>query len=221
MCCEGEGIEDDSPKEILLTRECESPSPKQPKPHKGKEKMKMKMTKKNAVEVKTIAGMKCAVARVTCHTDEGAMKHGRWNYGDDLAFETSKVGNKSLEDLKQELGEGWSDLIVPVSCVKDKAWAKKHPEFFSSDEGREKCYKVEGVALIISPEMYAHILKESGVGCAAYLNSSNRFDFWKTYRKYWKEATGTELEFYPDPQIIFLDEFKKAQARWEREVLGK
>ena len=181
----------------------------------------MKTNKKNAVEIKTVAGMKCAVARVTCHTDEGEMKRGRWNYGDDLAFETSKVGNKHLADLKEELGDGWTDLIVPVSCKKDKAWAKKHPEFFSSDERREKCYKVEGVALIISPELYAHILKESGVGCEAYLNSTNRFDFWKTYRKYWKEATGVELEFYPDSQIIFVDEFKKAQKRWEREVLGK
>ena len=188
--------------------------------------MKTNTNKKNAVEgntveVKTIAGMKCAVARVTCHTDEGAMKHGRWKHSDDLAFETAMIGNESLANLRFGFGEGWTDLIVPVSCVKDKAWAKSHPEFFSTDERREKCYKVEGIALIISPEMYAHILKESGVGCAAYLNSSNRFDFWKAYRKYWKKATGEELEFYPDPQIIFVDEYKKAQKRWEREVLGK
>lgn len=177
--------------------------------------------KKNAVEIKTIAGMKCAVARVTCHTDEGAMKYGRWNHGDDLAFETARVGNESLANLRFEFGEDWTDLKVPVSCVKDEAWAKKHPEFFPYADQRKYCYKVEAVALILSPELYAHILKESGVGCAAYLNSTNRFDFWKTYRKYWKEATGEELEFYPDPQIIALDEFKKAQKRWEREVLGK
>lgn len=182
--------------------------------------MKKNTNKKNAVEVKTIAGMKCAVARVTCHTDEGAMKHGRWNHYDDLAFETSKVGNKSLTNVKRELGEGWTDLIVPVSCVKDKVWAKKHPEFFFTDEQREKCYKVEGVALIISPELYAHIREEAGIDGFNF-NSNNRFDFWKTYRKYWKEATGEELEFYPDPQIIFVSEFKKAQKRWEREVLGK
>ena len=181
--------------------------------------MNTNKNKKNAVEVKTIAGMKCAVVRVTCHTDEGPMDT-TWNYGDDLAFETSKVGGKSLTEVKKELGEGWTDLIVPVSCVKDKAWAESHPEFFSTDERREKCYKVEGVALIISPEMYAHIREEAGI-YGFNFNSSNRFDFWKTYRKYWKEATGEELEFYPDPETIFANEYKKAQKRWEREVLGR
>ena len=181
--------------------------------------MKTNTNKKNAVEVKTIAGMKCAVVRVTCHTDEGPMDT-TWNYGDDLAFETSKVGGKSLTEVKKELGEGWTDLIVPVSCVKDKAWAESHPEFFSTDERREKCYKVEGVALIISPEMYAHIREEAGI-YGFNFNSINRFDFWKTYRKYWKEATGEELEFYPDPETIFANEYKKAQKRWEREVLGR
>ena len=152
------------------------------------------MKNNNNIELITINGHKCAkITSITCHTDEGAMNFG-FNYGDDTAAETTKVGERDFFDICDELfPDGWKNIKNVVSCVEDQAWGKKHLNCM--DEFPHCCYKVEAEAFVYPESLCREVENKFGGPCLCW--QLHKYEAWTELNEFYKEAFGHDIPYIP------------------------
>ena len=162
------------------------------------------------IEIIHIRGHKCLKVICTCHTDEGAMDFG-FNYGDDTAFETMKVGNRKFDTVVEKYFGDAEIRTVPsvVSCVKDEEWGWKHMPGMMEDRP-DCCYKVVVEKLVIPMGLYKELIEPFG-GFGRAWNTDNNLKTWGEFNKCFKEAFGHELTHLPNMGLV--EQYHKEWAK--------
>lgn len=162
------------------------------------------------ITIKTIHGHKCALVKATCHTDEGAMNFG-FNYGDDTAAASMKIGRKDFYDTIDEIFPGQVKTIPNVlSCVEDEKWGMKHmPDMMESRP--HCCFKVEFESLVIPEELMTEIEVKHG-GNPECWDPEKQYETWEDTASLFKEAFGYDLPYLPHCGCV-----GKMEERWAKE----
>lgn len=167
----------------------------------------------NKLEWVTIDGYKCLkVTCATCHTDEGPMYWG-YNFGDDCAFETERLGRKNFNDLCDKLfPNGYKFLRKPTACEKDEKWAKKHKNMLG--DRLDYCYKVTFEAFVYPIELSDEIENKYG---GRYCWDLNQEAVWNELNDLYTKAFGHGLTFLPNVGCFTSTSF---EAKWAMEKTG-
>ena len=167
------------------------------------------------IEIINIRGHKCLKVICTCHTDEGAMDFG-FNYGDDTAFETMKVGNRKFDTVVEKYFGTAEIKTVPsvVSCVKDDEWGWKHMPGMMEDRP-DCCYKVVVEYLVIPMALHNELIEACG-GIGRAWNTDNNLNTWGEFNKCFKEAFGHGLTHLPHIGLV-----EKYHKEWAKEHASK